>query len=286
MGQSLRHRVEEAVRPRIPVAALPAVVRLRARRARARRSSWETGLRNMRFLMGAHAPETDFDDLTRRYLDLMMWRGELRWHPELIARQRVEGYEHLEEAHAGGRGVILSFLHHGFYDGLFPSLSRLGIPVAAIATPHMFKDEMAPWLRKQLEVVSLGAPALNADLGTRGIIESLERGQALGIATDVPSTTPMEFLGRQVRGASGAARIAHSTGAPVVMVTSHPDQDASGRPAAFLRIAPRLDPSAFDSPTTLLTAMVQHLEQAVAAWPEASDQPLKRWKVDEQHADG
>lgn len=231
----------------------------------------------MQFLMGVHSPELDLEDLTHRYVHLMMWRGEMRWHPELITRQRVEGFEHLKAAHRLGRGVIVNFMHHGFYDGLFGSLSRLGVPVAAVATPSMFAANPAPWLRQQHAVVSQGAPALNGAIGSSGILEELARGRALGIATDVPSSSPMTFMGRRVRGASGAARLAHRSGAPMVMVTAHPDPPDGSRPTAHLRVTPPLFASDHGTPERLLKTMLRHHEEAVAAWPEASDQPLVRW---------
>ena len=279
MGGGLRERIEATVRPRVPTAALPALVDLRTRRARSSATAWSEGQRQMRFLLQARSPETDFDDLTARYLHVMRWRGEIRFHPELITRQRVDGAEHLREARDRGVGVIVSFMHHGFYDGLFGSLAAAGLPCAPVATPSMFKPTMPLWMRQQLAVVRLGGPPLNADDGRRGISEALAGGRVIGIATDVPSTTPMDFMGRRLLGSFGAARLAFEDGIPVVMATAHPEP--GGRfPSASIRLAPPVDPAAFASARDLLEHLVAHQEVAIAAWPEASDQPLKRWGID------
>ncbi len=286
MGTSLRDRVETVVRRGTPVAALPRLVEVRTRSARTDPKQWAEARRQMGFLVGARRPETDLDALSERYLRLMKWRGELRWHPRTVAEQDVEGFEHLASAHAAGNGVILSFIHFGWYDGLFPSLSRLGVPVAAIATRTMFDGTAPLWMRQQQKVAGMGAPTINVETGSRGIVEALKEGRVLGIGSDVASSSTVEFLGRRVRGTTGAARISIEHGVPIVIATSHhqPSRDGQGGryPKPLIRLHEPLDPASFSDPDTMLGAILAPHEAAVLAWPEAYDQPLKRWGWDDE----
>lgn len=273
-------RLQHALRPLVPPAAIPALVALRSRRARSDQREWGLARQQMRFLTGVRDPDADIDALAARYIRLMKWRGEMRWHPRSLTTQQVVGLEHLADARAGGRGVVVSFMHHAFYDGLFGSLAHRGIPCNPVLNPAMYADGAPAWLTRQRDVMSLDAPAINAASGTPAVVAALRAGAVVGIATDWASSTTMDFLGRRVLGASGAARIAHELDVPVVVATSRRDGERDA-PAAHFVLSQALQPSAFDSVGSLLREMVVRHESAVSVWPEAYDQPLVCWRWDE-----
>ena len=97
-------------------------------------------------------------------------------------------------------------------------------------------------------------------------------GVDIAIASDVPGRTPMRFVGRDVLGSFGAARLAADAGAPVVVMTS--EEDGRG---PYIRLHEPLEPERFDSPQSLLAAMLAIHEEVVLRWPEATDLPLSRW---------
>ena len=134
-----------------------------------------------------------------------------------------------------GRGVVLNFVHHGYYDGAFPSIARLGRPARTWwSTPTCSSD---------------GRPALAAAARQGRLAERRHRGQrrhrhrracstccgageVVAIASDVPGRTPLRFVGRDVLGSFGAARLATDADAPVVVMTSEEDADGPVHPAA------------------------------------------------------
>ncbi len=265
--------VAAGVRRRIPRALLPLVVALRFRLAWSRSSVRADARAQMRFLVEHTRPDADLDAVARGYLRYQIWRGELRWHPDLLTRMRVEGIEHLHDARARGRGVMLSFMHHGHYDGAFPSLARQGVRCHMVVYPYMLGADAPGWLRQHIRVASTGGGVpVSAEIGTDGILDLLRGGEVVAIASDVPGRTPMRFVGRDVLGSFGAARLASEAGSPVVVVTSERDETGP-----FLRAHEPLEPSDHDSSRALLERMLARHEAVQVRWPEATDLPLSRW---------
>jgi len=228
----------------------------------------------MRFLLEVARPDADVEAAARAYVRRTIWRGEARWHPELLTEQPVEGFEHLLAAYRLGRGVILNFTHHGCYEGFSPSVARLGVHSHMLGFDHIMRDDAPGWLKQNLRISSTGGNTpTSVAIGSQGIADLLIRGLVVSIASDVPGRTPVRFVGRSLLGSFGAARIAASTGSPVIVVTS--EMAADGR--VLVRLHPALHPADFDSPRDLLDHMLATHEEALLRWPQAYDVPLSRW---------
>jgi lauroyl/myristoyl acyltransferase len=263
------------LRARVPRALLPALVAARTRLAWRRPAVREDARAQMRFLLEGTRFDADLDTVARAYVRYQARRGELRWHPELITGLRVEGMDHLRAVRAEGRGVVLNFAHHGYYDGAFPSIARLGVRSHMVCYPYMIEPDAPAWLRQHVKVaMTHGNVAVSAAVGTDGMLDLLRRGEVLALASDVPGRTPLRFAGRDVLGSFGAARLALTAGASVVVLTS--EEDARG---PFIRLHEPLDPAGFATPEALLERMLAIHESVQLRWPEATDIPLSRWGV-------
>ena len=261
------------LRGRVPRVAVPGLVAARARLEWSREAVRRDARAQMRFLLEHTKPEADLDDAARAYVRYQAWRGEARWHPELISDLPVRGLGHLTAARERGRGVIVSFMHHAHYEGAFASIARRGVSAHVVVYPYMLRDDAPAWLKQHLHVaISGGVRVVSADLGSEGLTALLEAGEVVGIASDVPGHTPVRFLGRDVVGSYGAARLSAATSAPVVVMTSEP-----GDGGPVVRLHEPLQPERYASPKQLLQAMLALHEAAVVRWPEAADVPLSRW---------
>lgn len=229
----------------------------------------------MRFLLEGSSRADEIPQLARAYAEQALLRKWMRFHPRAITRQRFEGLEWLTTRRDTSRPAILSFTHHHRYDGMWGSLKAAGVEVHALALADILvKDRSLPIeVRQHTNVISRGGPLVSTAVGSAGLKELLQPGVILGIASDVASRTPVEFLGKKVLGSSGAPRLATDTNSPVIIVTVVRD----GEDSHHLRIHEPLEPADFASPEALLDEMLRIHGEAILAWPEAYDTPLTRF---------
>jgi lauroyl/myristoyl acyltransferase len=142
-----------------------------------------------------------------------------------------------------------------------------------IVYPYMVRDDAPRWLKQHMLVACTGGGVrVSAEVGTQGIIDLLNQGSVVAVASDVPGRTPLRFAGHEVLGSFGAARIATEAGSPVVVMTM---EFEDGRP--FVRVHEALEPKEFDTPQALLEQMIARHERVIVQWPEHTDLPLSRW---------
>lgn len=264
----------QRVRSAIPVRALPALARRRVDalwQDEAFRTAQEA---EMRFLLEHTEREPEIPVLARGYTEFALLRGYRRWHPRHLSHQPVTGIEWLTTKRDPERGVLLSFVHHAQYEGLFPSLARQGAAIHVVVAPEAFDPASPAQLRQHFKVAGMmpSTTLVPATIGSAGMVELVEQGEIVAIASDVAGRTPVQFLGRELRGSFGAARIATQTNTPVVLVTSH--RSADGSPS--LQVHEPLEPADYADPADLLAEIMRRHEPAVLAWPEAFDSPYTR----------
>ncbi len=110
----------------------------------------------------------------------------------------IRGMEHLHEAMAQQRGVILLTGHLGFWEAgnyVFPTL---GIPLDNIAKP--LKNRLTDAYLYRIRT-HYGADILNSRKGARRILKSLQSGHAIGLLLDQhmspPGAIQVDFFGRK-----------------------------------------------------------------------------------------
>jgi lauroyl/myristoyl acyltransferase len=262
----------QGVRGLVPARLVPGLVRRRVRGVwadplyRARHEA------EMEFLLGCSERAGEVPELARAYTEQGMLRTWMRWQPRAITRQEVRGAEWLTSRRDLSRPLVLSFMHHARYDGMFASLARHGADLRILTLADALEADAPTQIRQHVRVVRRGGTMLPTTGGTGAVLAALQPGVTLAIASDVAGQTPVEFLGRRVLGSSGAARIAVATDSPVVLVTSH--REGEGH---YLQVHPPLEPSAFGGWEELLAEILSRHGEAVLAWPEALDNPLHRW---------
>ncbi|MET3960905.1 lauroyl/myristoyl acyltransferase [Marmoricola sp. OAE513] len=245
---------------------------------------------NMHFLLEYTDRVHEVPQIAREYAEFDVLRNYRRWHPKHLSRQPVEDVEKFLEARSRGRGVIISFVHHGQYNGVVSSMARVaddlaGVPkserpgfiVNGVVSPEAF-DKKAPLaLRQHFKVCAYGPniKLMSATDGTGPMIEILENGGVLAIAFDVAGRTPIKFLGRDMLGSFGMARLAVQTNVPVVIISSH--KGADGLP--YGRVHDAIEPSDFPDPADLLAEIIRRHEPAILEWPAAYDSPHSRLGV-------
>lgn len=256
----------------LPTPVTRALISTRARRAWQNPRTRQQALLQMRFLLGESSRAGEIESLAAAYVFESYKRAEYRWQPRRTNRHPVENIELIDEAGRAGIGVLLSFMHHGQF-GIAPSLSRAGIAVH-LPVWNRLVEAPTPAQRQLHRTISRGPVTFPAKGSFPHMLDLLRRGETIMLSNDLPGSLPGTFLGRTVGAASGLVRLAQATGAPILPVTVRP---SSGGWRQVVVIEEAIDPRAFPEPEALQTEVLRRHEPAVLAWPEAVENPLRRW---------
>ena len=196
--------------------------------------------------------------------------------PPLIVS--AEARDVLDEARAGGRGVLFASAHLGPWERVAASLVAAGVPLVALVRESY--DPRFSRLYEQLRgghgvrVVWRASPGAAAR-----ILRTLRAGGVLGVPMDLRSRVPScdaPFLGHPAPTAVGPARIALRARAPVVVGTAAPGPDGS-----LVVTATRIDSSGLtcdDAGARELTARINaELSRRILALPHAWVWMHNRW---------
>ncbi len=130
----------------------------------------------------------------------------------------VEGFHHLKNAHAKGKGTILLSGHFGNWELLGAWLVQNGIPLKVIARPAYDPrlDEMLVDIRNKT-----GYTNIPRGKGTKEIVRSLKLGYALGLLVDQDTKVKgvfVNFFGRPAHTATGPIILSQKFSAPIVPI--------------------------------------------------------------------
>ena len=149
----------------------------------------------------------------------------------LLQRIEVSGYEHLRQAHAAGRGVLIVSGHIGNLDVVGQVLALRGhralVPVEHLRPPRLFRYVSALRARYGLTLVP-------AEAALRPALRTLRQGGIVTLINDWDrqgSGVPVRFFGRETRLPVAPAVLHLRTGAPIVPCYVH--RRPGGRYAAW-----------------------------------------------------
>jgi len=154
-----------------------------------------------------------------RYWHELFWMSDAGANTPLLADFDCHGLEHLEAAHAQGRGVVAALPHLGNWDVAGAWITQQGFPVTTVAEtaepPELFDWFVATRERLGMRVVPLSRTAGSAmvhDLGAGRVVCLLADRDITGDGVEVT------FFGERTRLPGGPALLALRTGAPLLPV--------------------------------------------------------------------
>jgi len=201
--------------------------------------------------------------------------GELARAPVGRVVAAVRGREHLERAR--GRGAILLSGHFGNFELVGAHCAQIH-PTDFVVRPLGNPGVEALLARER---AAAGVGVISADIGVRAIYEALRAGRWVAMVADQDARRAgafVPFLGRPASTATGPARIALATGAPIIM--GFVTRCADGR--MDLDVEPPLapvDPRAPEAAVTLTALHTARLEAWVRRRPELWFWLHRRWKT-------
>ena len=137
--------------------------------------------------------------------------------PRLEAAMSWEGFDNLDAALAGGKGVIVVLPHLGGWEFGGAWLGSLGYPMTVVAE-RLDPPELFDWFVELREALGIKVLPLGPEAAA-GVLRALKANEVVGLVCDrdIGGTgVEVEFFGEKTTLPSGAATLALRTGAPVL----------------------------------------------------------------------
>jgi KDO2-lipid IV(A) lauroyltransferase len=166
----------------------------------------------------------------------------------------LEGWEHLEQAEALGRGLFFLTAHIGFWELAPPVLGLYRGPLSIVVRPA---DN--PWLDRELAALRgrFGNSTLPKHGAARKMLEAVRRRGRVGILIDqrvmAKEGIEVPFFGHPALTSPILARMSLRTGAPVVPVSIYPEPGGRYRLVARPAILPPAGAVDEEAPVAELT---------------------------------
>ena len=186
------------------------------------RRSREAVYSNLRHVLGAHAAPETLDALVRRVFQNQAYNYFDLFHLPALEPQAIEervilnGWHHLEEAYALGRGVIIVSAHFGNVDVALQILGIRGLR-ALVVMEHLQPDALYRYVVRLRG--RFGAEIIPVDGALKKMFRTLRDGNFVILTADrdvTHSGEVVEFFGAPARLPDGYARISQRTGAPIL----------------------------------------------------------------------
>ncbi len=210
----MKAKARTAVRALPAWIALPLLAALGALEWWVRPRERAAAITHMGLILRGTAREREVDRLARRHMIRRRQIDQLLWRPDVCARGHVEGAATLQRLRARCDGAIVMHTHlcwiapqmfalcaHGYMDAIVVAFDDPLTPLQQLFTGFFERHEV--------EVI-------HAAGSYEQILARLHEGRLCHIAVDVPGSTPSVFLDKPARLASGIARLALASGAPIV----------------------------------------------------------------------
>jgi KDO2-lipid IV(A) lauroyltransferase len=178
---------------------------------------------------------------------------------ELIDSVEVVGREHLEQAVARGRGVIIASSHIGNWELAAVVLAHQGYTLHAVAGVQLSRW-LTPAVRESKS--ELAIHTVSHEDGFRKLIRALEHNDLVALMVDgdlYQHGQTVEFFGRETRWPAGPGVLSQRTGA--LIICGYCERRGPGR--FRIVIEPALDPTRFGTTGELNAAVASTIERHI-----------------------
>ncbi|MEK7824332.1 MAG: lysophospholipid acyltransferase family protein [Candidatus Eisenbacteria bacterium] len=185
---------------------------------------------------------------------------------ELLHAIEVSGREHLEQAVARGRGVVITCTHVGNWELGAVVLAHWGYALHAVAGV-----QLARWLTPAVRETrsELAIHTIAPEDGFRKLLRALEHNDLVALMVDgdiFSHGVRVDLFGREVSFPSGPGVLAQRTGA--LIICGYCERLSPGRFRIVME--PPLDPAAFPDTASLIAAVARtserHIREHLDQW--------------------
>lgn len=217
-----------------------------------------------------------------RHLGFLL--GETLWlahasPSQILARTRFVGLEHLREALAPGKGVVLVTAHCGNWEWMNLALQAVGIPMTVAG--RRLHDPRFDRFITRLRTRFGGEAVARGDGAGRALLKALHRGRVVGLLIDQDIKVPgafVRFFGQPAWTPTGAAFLALSRQCPVVLGFARREPDGTMDITLHPPMAPVGDHQKEEDVATLTAVLTARIEDHIRACPDQWVWFHQRWR--------
>jgi phosphatidylinositol dimannoside acyltransferase len=159
-----------------------------------------------------------FEFYGRYWFEIFRLPAEVR-HGAVVPNFTIEGYEHVTDALARGKGAILALPHLGGWEWAAAWMAAQGHHMLAVVEP-LDPPELLEWFARQREAIGLEIVPIGPDV-SRAVLRALRDNRIVCLLSDRDLTgdgVDVEFFGERTTLPAGPATLALRTGAALLPV--------------------------------------------------------------------
>ena len=221
-----------------------------------------------------------FESYGRYWVEMLRLPGDVR-AGVIPSLGRIEGFEHVTDGLAAGKGVILALPHLGGWEWAGAWLADQGYDFLAVVE-RIEPPELLAWFAAQRAALGMEVVALGPDVSTR-VLGALRDNRVVCLLSDRDiegNGVEVEFFGERTTLPGGPATLALRTGATLLpaAVYFRPGRDHLGvvRPPVRVEREGRLR----DDIARITQALARELELLIRAAPEQWHLLQPNWPSD------
>ncbi len=261
---------------------VPVAIAVRRAEARGRRA-WERqpekrgqALATMEAVLTGTARAGELESLARRHVIEAEVCETMFWRPWRGSSMDATSDERLRAALADERGVLISTAHlQPFIFVMGHVVEHGGMPFS-VSAPWLFaKPEPGEWAQRLDRwwqgIIDRKRERLVYSVGSFPVLRALlEQGETVYLFYDMPGSRETQFLGKPVMLATGSARLAFETGAPIL-----PTRTWREGSRFRTELGEPLEPHDYASVEELHDALAAVHERWILLTPEALEDPRR-----------
>jgi phosphatidylinositol dimannoside acyltransferase len=159
-----------------------------------------------------------FEWYGRYWLEIFRLPADVR-HGAVVPNFTIEGYEHVTDGLAAGKGVILALPHLGGWEWAAAWMAAQGHHMLAVVEP-LQPPELLDWFARQREAIGLEVVPIGPDV-SRVVLRALRDNRIVCLLSDRDLTgdgVEVEFFDERTTLPAGPATLALRTGAALLPV--------------------------------------------------------------------
>jgi len=218
----------------------------------------------------------------RYWLEIFRLPAEVR-HGAIVPNFTIDGYEHVTDGLAAGKGVVLALPHLGGWEWAAAWMAAQGHHMLAVVEP-LEPPELLEWFAQQREAIGLEVVPIGPDV-SRIVLRALRDNRIVCLLSDRDLTgdgVSVEFFGERTTLPAGPATLALRTGAALLPVAVYFTEGRGHRGMVRPPLSVTREGSLRDDIARITQVLAHEFEDLIRVAPEQWHLLQANWPSDRE----